>query len=483
MRQFHLKEISINVLPMQTRFPFKYGIASMTHLPHLFISATIEIGAQKVNGIASEGFPPKWFTKISDTTFEQDLVEELKVIQSAASIALELGLNDSFFQFWFKFYHKFKDSWAPKGVPPLLANFALSLIERAALDAYIKAHKTTLHEAIFSNLFDIKFGQVHPELASTSIDHFINPKPLGQCHIRHTVGLGDPLIETDISEGSRPNDNLPFTLIENIRQYQLSYFKLKLSGNSEIDCPRMEAIARLLDQELGDRYFITLDGNEQFEDFDAFRSAWDLLQQNSHIEKMLNQNLILVEQPVHRSNALASNIKNQLEDWTEAPSVIIDEADGDLESLPTALNLGYCGTSHKNCKGIIKGLINAAYLDHWSDTHGSKTILSGEDLANVGPIALLQDLAMMNVLGIDHVERNGHHYFNGLSMLPKDLQDLALSHHSDLYNDQGNGIPTLSISDGKIATQSLNKAPFGSAIPIEPSRFQSLDEWINSDLS
>ena len=33
-----------------------------------------------------------------------------------------------------------------------------------------------------------------------------------------------------------------------------------------------------------------------------------------------------------------------------------------LDSLPTALALGYVGTSHKNCKGIVKGIANACLL-------------------------------------------------------------------------------------------------------------------------
>ena len=47
--------------------------------------------------------------------------------------------------------------------------------------------------------------------------------------------------------------------------------------------------------------------------------------------------------------------------------------------------------------------------------------MSGEDLANVGPVALLNDLTVMSSLGVNHVERNGHHYFSGLSMYDKDL--------------------------------------------------------------
>ncbi len=483
MSQFQIKDISIHILPMETRFPFKYGIASMTHLPHLFVSATIEVGANKTTGLASEGFPPKWFTKNPDTTFEEDLKSEINVIKSAVNVALQLGNNQSFFRFWIEFYQQFKKSWSKHNVPSLLANFALSLVERAALDAYLKAKKTTLHRAIYTNLLGIQFEEIHPELSKVSIEDFIKPSPISRCHIRHTVGLGDPLEDKDVKDSSRPDDELPFTLIENIRKYQLTYFKLKLSGNSNVDVPRLERIALLFNKEIGEGFRITLDGNEQFQDFNAFRSCWDLLLQNSRIEKMLLQNLILVEQPIHRSNALSPDTKNQLADWEKSPGVIIDEADGDLSDLPTALDLGYSGTSHKNCKGIIKGLINAAYLQYWNSHNSKAVILSGEDLANVGPIALLQDLAMMNTLGINHVERNGHHYFNGLNMIPNDLQKSVQSCHSDMYENQKSGIPSLRISNGMIETQSLNLAPFGSSVDIDPTQFQPLDEWINSTLT
>ena len=48
--------------------------------------------------------------------------------------------------------------------------------------------------------------------------------------------------------------------------------------------------------------------------------------------------------------------------WTKHPPFIIDEADASLGDLPRALALGYAGTSHKNCKGLTKGLANAALL-------------------------------------------------------------------------------------------------------------------------
>ena len=59
--------------------------------------------------------------------------------------------------------------------------------------------------------------------------------------------------------------------------------------------------------------------------------------------------------------------------------------------------------------------------------------MSGEDLANIGPVALLQDLAVVASLGVRSVERNGHHYFAGLSAFPRAVQQQILTHHGDLY--------------------------------------------------
>ena len=88
-------------------------------------------------------------------------------------------------------------------------------------------------------------------------------------------------------------------------------------------------------------------------------------------------------------------------------------------------------------------------------------ILSGEDLCNLGPIALLQDLAMMQVLGISHVERNGHHYMKGLSAFPADVQDAVLRDHGDLYARHPGGFACLHIENGSVSLESVKKAPFG----------------------
>src|SRR6185369_764605 len=94
-----------------------------------------------------------------------------------------------------------------------------------------------------------------------------------------------------------------------------------------------------------------------------------------------------------------------------------------------------------------------------------------------GPVALLQDLAVCCALGIESVERNGHHYFAGLSMFPEEVQQQILSDHDDLYQPSRDGWPTLRISEGKLSCASVCDAPFGVKPKINVELFTPLDQW------
>src|SRR5262249_43760220 len=121
---------------------------------------------------------------------------------------------------------------------------------------------------------------------------------------------------------------------------------------------------------------------------------------------------------------------------------------------------GYCGVSYKSCKGVFKGIANACLINMLNATMNTR-IMSAEDLSTIGPISLLQDLAVIAALGIPNAERNGHHYFRGLSAFDPEVQQQVLADHGDLYQDVG--FPTLRIVDGAIQVDSVIAAPFGYA--------------------
>jgi hypothetical protein len=154
-----------------------------------------------------------------------------------------------------------------------------------------------------------------------------------------------------------------------------------------------------------------------------------------------------------------------------------------MDSLLAALECGYIGTSHKNCKGIFKGIANSCLLLHRQRTDpAGRYVLSGEDLANVGPVALLQDLAVLASLGVEHAERNGHHYFRGLSMLPEAVQAQVLAYHPDLYRRHERGFATLDIPQGALAIGSVLAAPFGIGFALDTTSFTPLSEWNPTEL-
>ncbi len=460
--RFTLERFEFFTLPAKTRFPFRYGIASMTDVPHLFMRTRVRTGARSSAGLTSEGLPPKWFTKDPATTFEQDLPVMLDTIAHAARAAEVIGgAAVTFFDFWRELYRQ-QDRWAQQsGVPPLLAGLGVSLVERAVLDGLCRATREPLHSKVVANRLGVRLNEVYPELGGAVPSDLLPAAPLSECFVRHTIGLGDPLAPGDIPSGDRLNDGLPQDLESSIRAYGLRYFKVKLRGVTREDSIRLREVLRVLAAETSGGFWLTVDGNENFHDFGAFKDFWEQVSCDSTLAELRTRTLA-VEQPVHRDRALTDDTRAQLARWENRPPLIIDESDGAVGDVPHALAAGYSGASFKSCKGIVKGIANACLLE--ARRPSRPVLLTGEDLCTLGPIALQQDLAMMALLGVEHVERNGHHYYRGLSMLPAAWQELARASHTGLYSRHPLGFTHLRIDAGRLDLSTLNNAPFG----VEP---------------
>lgn len=459
-------EIDLHILNMRTRMPFRYGIATMTVLPHLFVRVKLDVDGRPQWGVAADHLPPKWFTKDPSTSFRDDVTDMLRVITAACKAARGLDPATTVFGLWQKLYAAQQRWAADKSFPPLLWGFGVSLVERAMIDAFCRATRTNFASAVRDNTLGIRLGEIYPELQPHQPADFLPPAPLSSILVRHTVGLADPLTDAEIASGERLDDGLPQSLESCIRHYGLTRFKIKLCGDVATDVARLKRIAGLVPRDFG----FTLDGNEQYKTAEAFVAAYEALQSEPSLTGFFER-LIFVEQPLHRDAAFGAEAKRTLLGWRDRPPMIIDESDGELDSFAKALECGYAGTSHKNCKGVFKGIANACLAAL------RRATLSGEDLANVGPVAMLQDLAVMATLGITHVERNGHHYFRGLSALPEDIQTLVLAQHGDLYQRQKRGYVTLAVRDGAVAVGSLIKAPFGVGFDFNPTRCTPVAKW------
>jgi len=78
-------------------------------------------------------------------------------------------------------------------------------------------------------------------------------------------------------------------------------------------------------------------------------------------------------------------------------------------------------------------------------------------------LAVQQDLALTALLGLRHVERNGHHYVNGFAGEHASgvEQRVFLTAHSGLYEESHGGV-RLAIRGGLIDISSLEAPGFAS---------------------
>jgi len=246
------------------------------------------------------------------------------------------------------------------------------------------------------------------------------------------------------------NDGLPETLEEVVARYGQRWFKLKVGGDARADVERLSAIAAVLDRK-AQPYHASLDGNEQYEDMAGVAELWSKMKAEQRLKRLVDS-ILFIEQPVTRKNALGRKVAG-----IDKP-VIIDESNDALDAFPRAKALGYKGVSSKTCKGIYKSLINRARCAAW----GNGYFMTGEDLTIQAGLALQQDLALVSLLGLMHVERNGHHYVNGMAGLSAAEQEAFLAVHGDLY-ERSFGAVRVRITQGQLAIGSLGCEGYASA--------------------
>ena len=72
---------------LHTRIPFKYGIATMVKVPHVWVELSATIDGERVTGQAADHLPPKWFTKDPNRGLEDEIAEMRDVLTQAGAAA------------------------------------------------------------------------------------------------------------------------------------------------------------------------------------------------------------------------------------------------------------------------------------------------------------------------------------------------------------------------------------------------------------
>jgi hypothetical protein len=474
-----VSDASLRVVEMETRLPFHFGDIEVTAIPKLLLRVEATVDGATGEGIAMGGLIPGWFFKDPEMDVGAGYRKMVDVFRHAAHSASRLDPEPTPFDFWRTLYTEQAEWAAGTDYPPLLWGYGVSLVEQAVIDAVCRSADTPFADAVRENLFGIDLGSVYGKLSSYEPADLLPETPNRSTAIRHTVGLDDPLVAGDVTAG-RPDDALPLTLAEYVRADGVTNFKIKLSADRSRDAARLARIAETL-ADLGvSEYRCTVDANEGYDSAAEFRRQWEAHAADPALDGLFDR-LAYVEQPLPRDEAFTPETATVFSEWNDAPPIIVDESDGRIDTAGTALEHGYAGTSHKNCKGVFKGIANACLIAYRARTDDSREyVISAEDLTTVGPVELLQDLAVVATIGADHVERNGHHYFQGLRAFPESVQEAVLSTHGDLYRRDEDGYPTLAIDGGTVDLGTVVDAPFGVGFRPDLDQFVPLDSWLRS---
>lgn len=448
---------------VRLRLPFRFGVITVTESIHAIIRVRIMLEDGRTSeGVAAEALGAKWFEKSPEFTDAQNLDQLRQSLDIAIDHYKAHGL-DTPFGLFASTYLAQQARGAQLGLNPLVASYGPALLDRAILDALGKATGQSFATMISTNVPGIETTDLTPDVKDAHLQPFLaSLKPGETIDLRHTVGLVDPLTAADRPASERVNDGLPETLEEVVSYYRGRYYKLKVGGDIRADLDRLARIAAVLDAGAGD-YRVTFDGNEQYDDVDGILELWRKVEEAPALARMVKATLF-IEQPIKRAEALSRSVA----ELAEYRPVIIDESDGDLSAFPTALTLGYSGVSSKNCKGFYKSILNAARVERLNAEVGStRYFMSAEDLTTGPGTSVQQDLALVSLLGLKHVERNAHHFIDGMSGVPEGEQKAFVAAHPALYEKLPGKPGRLKAKGGTLALGSLGCPGFAVGVDLD----------------
>jgi hypothetical protein len=454
--RLRVREVALHERPVRLRLPFRFGVVTLTECPQAFAHVRIELAdGRSAWGGAAELMAPKWFDK-NLALSNDDTIDQLRaVLRMARDAYLADPAAGTAFGHFARHHDAHQAACAARGFNPLLASYGPALIDRAIVDALCRALGVSFNAAARGNAVGIDAG--HAQFAGVEWSAFLAalPPPAHTIAARHTVGLVDAITDADVAQPV--NDGLPESLQQVVARYGHRHFKLKVGGKVDADIARLTRIASVLDAIDGE-ILVSLDGTEQYDRAEGVAELLARMREAPALQRLW-RSIAFIEQPIHRKTALEVDLRT----IAATKPVIVDESDGELDAFVRARARGYTGISSKTCKGVYRSLLNAARCAAWNrESPAARFFMSGEDLTTQAGLAVQQDLALVNLLSITHVERNGHHYVNGMAALPGPEQQAFIAAHPDLY-EHSHGATRLRIRDGRLAIGSLDCAGYASA--------------------
>lgn len=451
-----VKEIEFSQLPLTFKKPFRFGSYSLEACPQVFTRVVVEVDGHGIStGIAAEMAVPRWFDKRPEIDPQQNVADLQEALRKGRSAVLGVGESLTVAQLHEEIGVHLSRSCTH--LPALVRSFGLAQIEKAVIDAVCRHLQISFAQATRTDLWgiassglcaDVEQGRVALLLASL--------KPLPSIGLRHTVGFST-------ESGAEKRAEL-IELRELVRNDEIRYLKIKLSGSTKADAQRVSEICALFSASLPS---FSLDCNEQYSEW---RDLGELCARLAEVPALRNgafaQKCLYIEQPFARESAMEQQVPQ------DCPvAVVIDESDDSDDAFVRASARGYRGVSSKACKGVLRSLANIVRCIDRNDGRQADVFVAPEDLCTQPGWALQQDLALAALTGSAHAEKNGHQYVVPFMGMPQEVSAKFLAEHSDLYTTGTQG-PCVRVENGNLSLMSINQCrAFGTSVLPDFERF------------
>src|SRR3954469_12242232 len=192
--RFIISDIALFERPVRFSRPFRFGAVTVEATPQLFVRVEIEAeGRGHFIGASAELLVPKWFDKRPQLSPDQTVADLRRSLATARELYLtQQGLHTAFGLHAACIGAQIS-ACAKDDIPPLAAAYGPAEIDKAVLDAVLRATGIDFFSGMAGNIAGID-ARLTPDLSDAGIAAFLaDPKPLARVAVRHTVGLDDPI--------------------------------------------------------------------------------------------------------------------------------------------------------------------------------------------------------------------------------------------------------------------------------------------------
>jgi len=187
-----VRDIAFFERPVTFARPFRFGAVVINATPQMFARVEVEIeGKGKAVGATAEFLAAKWFDKRPHLSPQETITE----LRRSLLIARELYLAQAGFETAFGLHAACIGAQiqvcAKEDIPPLAAAYGPAEIDKAILDALLRATGQNFFDGMAANIAGLD-ARLSRDLGDEDISRFLaGRKRLDRVAIRHTVGMDD----------------------------------------------------------------------------------------------------------------------------------------------------------------------------------------------------------------------------------------------------------------------------------------------------